>query len=120
MNNNIIDLKSDHFLVAIPNSVQRIKINFDTIAYIEADSMQCIIWLNNNLHYVVNKPMGAVFARLPATYFKQCHRSYVININYVKHVEQGKVQLYGFERPIPIGSRKVHAEFDFWDKKNSL
>lgn len=120
MNNNILDLKSDHFLVAIPNSAKRIKINFDTIAYIEADSMQCNIWLHNNSLYVVNKPMGAVFARLPATYFKQCHRSYVINVNYVKHVEQGKVQLHRFQRPIPIGSRKIHVEFDAWDKTNSL
>lgn len=108
------------FLVATPNSIQRVKISFDTIAYVEADGMQCIIWQSDKEHYTANKPMGTVLTRLPEALFKQCHRSYAVNVNYVTHVEQNKVQLYGVEKPIPIGSRKIHVEFDFWDRTNSL
>ncbi|MDR2284460.1 MAG: LytTR family transcriptional regulator DNA-binding domain-containing protein [Sphingobacterium sp.] len=64
--------------------------------------------------------MAFVLSRLPSQDFKTCHRSFAINLNYVSHVEHNKVYLIGITDAIPIGSRKVHVEFDLWDKTNSL
>lgn len=111
---------SDLFLVRQSNGLQRTRINFNAIAYLQADSMDCKIWLSDSVHYTVNKPMAYVLSRLPDQDFKQCHRSFAININYVSHVEHSNVYLIGIQQVIPVGSRKVHVEFDLWDKTNSL
>lgn len=99
---------------------QRIKIDFDQIVRLEADGMDCIIWLSGNLRYTATKPMSTVLDRLPAEHFKRCHRSHVININYVISVQHNSIQLEHTPVSIPIGDRKIHTAFDLWDRTNSL
>ncbi|MBL1407226.1 LytTR family transcriptional regulator DNA-binding domain-containing protein [Sphingobacterium faecale] len=108
------------FLVRQCNSLQRIRIDFDQIVRLEADGMDCIIWLPDGIRYTTIKPMAAVLGRLPAEHFKRCHRSHVINVNYVLSVQHNSLQLAHTRIPIPIGDRKIHSAFDLWDRTNSL
>ncbi|MDR2284459.1 MAG: hypothetical protein LBE37_14670 [Sphingobacterium sp.] len=41
------------FLVRQSNGIQRVKINFYAIAYLQADGMDCKIWLSDSLYYTV-------------------------------------------------------------------
>lgn len=111
---------SQLFLIKQPGGLQRVKINFYTIAYLQADGMDCKIWLSDSFYLTANKPMATVLSRLPAEDFKQCHRSFSVNVNYISYVEHSKVYLVGIPEAIPVGDRKIHVEFDLWDKTNSL
>ena len=77
------------------------RVPFDRISHIEALDKKLVIYTNNNA-ITCRYSMNSLIEMLPES-FARCHRSYVVNMNYVRHysAETAELTLSGGER-IPI------------------
>ena len=53
-------------------------------------------------------------------YFLHCHKSYLINLNYVRQLEMYRIRLEGEEEWIPVSQKYYkHIKTAFLQKRNS-
>ncbi len=116
----VITERSNYLLIRPVGRPQKIKINLDRILFLEADGMECKIWLSQQTQYTVAKPLINLLQYLPKAYFKRCHRSYAVNISHITYIGIHTIQIQGIDILIPIGDRKIHYDFDHWEQTNSL
>ena len=69
------------------------RVAFDELICIEADGEYLRIQLTENREILVFKRLKSMLSELPAAYFKQIHRSYIININHIDAIDFHEVQL---------------------------
>ena len=94
-------------------------ISFSIGTNVKFISTRSIIFMRSfGRHLVVKLPgrtedfvtaINTVEAQLPGTSLIRCHKSYIINIDYVRGLSAGKLELDGVSEKIPIGRKYVEA-----------
>jgi DNA-binding LytR/AlgR family response regulator len=69
------------------------RIEVDQIVYIKADGMYCEVFFADGTPWMLSDPMGHVIKDLDHPDLIQIHRSYAINLNYVKNIQASTVQM---------------------------
>ena len=67
-----------------------IRLKYDDILYVEALENYVIVTTFNE-KYTIHLTMKTIFDRLPLNRFKRIHRSYIINLNKIKKIEDNQV-----------------------------
>lgn len=102
-----IHMRKDKYLV-ISNKYDNYKIKIDTILYIEVQNKDITIHtLDNN--YEVKMSMNKIEKELKKYSFFRCHKSFLININFVENVKQYIAMLENGQE-VPV-SRYKFKEF---------
>ena len=84
-----------------------LRLNFDEVLYIEALSTYSIIVTKTQKH-IVYLTLKAITERLPFTYFKRVHRSYIVNTRRIEAIEDQMLHLGPYE--VPLG-KSYQEEF---------
>ncbi|SFB76427.1 DNA-binding response regulator, LytR/AlgR family [Flexibacter flexilis DSM 6793] len=96
---------SKDIFVKVSNKM--IKIDLETVLYVEALSDYVLIATENAKH-VVYSTLKAVSDRLPSSSFMRIHRSYIVNLKKIRAVEDNSVLIEN--KLIPI-SKSYQTEF---------
>lgn len=75
----------------------------DSLLYIEAIKHQSVFHFTDNEEESYYYSFHDLEKQLVGTPLVRCHRSYIININYVRRMSYSEIQLYGINSPIPLG-----------------
>ena len=71
------------FLVAKSMSIMR-KVPLHTITHLEAQNKHVLIYTSDGNTLTVTTPLHQLMPQLNAPCFCQCHRSYIVNMNYIR------------------------------------
>ena len=105
---NIIFVKSDYKIV---------RINIDSISYIEAMSEYLRIYCDDrDKPVIVLLSMKKIEEHLPASKFMRIHRSFIINLSKIREVKKNHVVLDG-DSSMPIGDNYKDAFMAYLNKK---
>lgn len=111
--NKVIDLEKlknqptiTHTFIKSGN--EHVKINFDDIIYCKAYGDYSSIYLQNN-RVITNYPLKYWDEQAEYPYFIRIHKSYLVNLNYIKHFNSTTVYLKN-ESELPLG-RKYKENF---------
>jgi len=63
---------------------------FDNIMYLQGENNYTSIYLNNKPKEIASKAIGEFEELLPKKMFCRIHKSYIININYIKKYQKGR------------------------------
>lgn len=106
--------------IIIKSNLSHTKININEIIYIEAFSHNCILHLNNNNNYSVNKGVSDVLNQY-ISFFTRVHKSYFVNMSYVKSISSNEI-IFLNDLKIPIGKKykdNTYKDFLNYIKKSS-
>jgi len=106
-----IEQKSEVKYLILSRQSGKISLNQNEIIHIESHNHKAIVCTDTE-QYVVYEKLGDLIKRLSKD-FVQCHKSFVVNLNWVKKLE-GKTLTLRNEREIPISrtfSTKVRETF---------
>ncbi len=81
-----------------------IRLKYNDILYVEAlENYVTVVTYNDK--FTIHFTMKAIFDKLPESKFKRVHRSYIININRIKGIEDNQVivELEDGKKHLPIG-----------------
>lgn len=94
-----------------------ISISLDNILYFKASEHFCLLYTYNNEEIKITKLLKQVENIINNKYFYRCHKSYLINLNYIDRIntKKDKIILY-HEKEIPL-SRYRKCEFRKYIKK---
>lgn len=99
--------------IIIPNNNGFEVFSSNTISYIKADGSYCELFtINNDKGFMSSKSLKAIQDQLDPNIFKKCHRSFLVNINYVKSFDKnlGNITMVdGTIIPMSIRSKKEFA-----------
>lgn len=76
----------------------------EAIIYIESDNHTAEIFTDTE-SYVVYEKLGDLLARLPES-FIQCHKSFLVNMNWIKRLETKKLLLQN-SKSIPVSKSRI-------------
>lgn len=80
----------------------------DDIIYFESQSH--IVWVHTtDGSYKITKPISKVCEGLDSEMFFRIHRSYVVNLSFVKEIRESETVLYGCAEPILISRTRKRA-----------
>ncbi|WP_340199023.1 LytR/AlgR family response regulator transcription factor [Ascidiimonas sp. W6] len=77
--------------------------SLDQILYVKAEGSYCVINFLNGDHFILSKNLSQL--KLPDDSFFRIHASIIINLRYVKRVENSLVILSN-EQELPIAKRR--------------
>lgn len=82
----------------------------DEIIYIESKNRKIFIVTSNEEIIISTYTLSRLLEELK-TNFIQCHRGYIININYIEKIDKKKYDIYlkGIKIPIPVGRKYKEA-----------
>ena len=83
-----VSLDADEIFIKKKSAFIRLK--YDDILYVEALENYVIVTTFDE-KYTIHLTMKAIFDKLPESKFKRIHRSYIININRIKKIEDNQV-----------------------------
>lgn len=110
---NINNNSSFSSRIIIPNTNGFEVFSTSTISYIKADGSYCEIFtINSDKGFMSSKSLKNLQDQLDPTIFKKCHRSYLVNINYVKSFDKnlGTITMVdGTLIPMSVRSKKEFA-----------
>lgn len=90
------------------------KISINNIKYLKADGTYTEIY-HEDKKTISSKPIGVYEDVLPEKLFNRCHKSYIVNKNYIKRIGKGRslqLTLYdGTELPVAVRKKE---EFSIW------
>lgn len=96
--------------IIIPNNNGFVVFSVNTISHIKADGAYCEIFtINESKGFVCSKSLKSIQDQLDPNVFKKCHRSFLVNINYVKSFDKSLGNLYlvdGTVIPMSIRNKK--------------
>ncbi|UYW02548.1 LytTR family DNA-binding domain-containing protein [Flavobacterium agricola] len=96
--------------IVIPNAHGFEVFSVNTITHLKADGSYCEIFtINDEKGFVCSKSLKSVQDQLDPAIFKKCHRSYLVNINYVKSFDKSLGNIYlvdGTVLPMSIRNKK--------------
>ncbi len=96
------------FLKIIKNNQKRELININDIYFCKANDNYCDIYLKDK-KILVSKTLSFVEGRLKHPQFHRVNRSYLININHIKHINSGSNSL-SFKDDIIINNELIEYE----------
>lgn len=102
----------DYFQIKGPYRFERKIVWFKDICYVESKGKMVFIYLVGEKEPLVcNKSLKYVDGVLPKKWFKQCHQSFVVNINFFKKYANNKVYLKHVSDSLPVGSSLLYTDF---------
>ncbi|CDS91491.1 LytR/AlgR family response regulator transcription factor [Sphingobacterium faecium] len=107
------------FLVKVGHQYHQKMVRIDEIICLEADGMDCKLWFADD-KLVVGKPMSYVVERLPRERFIRCHRSFVVNTDYIVDIFTKKIKMRYLAKEVLVGDRRIYKEFSLWEMSNKL
>ena len=107
------ELESEEDFIYVKSEQRLIKIAYNDIYYIEALADYVKIHIVGNKRIITLQTMKNMAAKLPQDKFCRVHRSYIVNLKYIKSLSTNKIELN--DQQIPIG--KNYKE-DFMSKIN--
>ncbi|TJZ63331.1 response regulator transcription factor [Sphingobacterium olei] len=108
------------FFVREAGSLVQQRIDFSEIVYLQADAMETWIWLDNDTKKIIRLGLGQIEASLPVETFKRCHKSFIVNVDYVRKVVGDSIALHHIKESIPYGATYKQKDFGLWVIHNSL
>jgi DNA-binding LytR/AlgR family response regulator len=90
--------------IFVKKNATLIKLNFNDIIFIEALENYIIIHTLDE-KYTIHFTMKSIEEKLPKNKFKRIHRSYIVNLNKIKGIEENSVivKLHDGTKLLPIG-----------------
>ncbi|MFD2599052.1 LytR/AlgR family response regulator transcription factor [Sphingobacterium corticis] len=102
----------DYFLVRGPARYERQLVWLKNVVCFESINRTVNIYQSDGSAPLVSStPLREIVDRLPENWFKQCHKSYVFNINYFKSFKSNRVVLSYLASPVPVGRKHSYPEF---------
>lgn len=104
-----IEKKNSYILVHIADKI--IQLSTDDIIYITIENRHCRI-VTTDGYKIVDDQIKKIFEQLPDSHFTFSHKSYIVNLSYVKNYDNTKVDLqYGDNTYSVYVSRRMLPEF---------
>ncbi len=100
--NEIMKKRNNYLTINIKNYVDRIKI--DSIAYIETDRPNILIYTSDNI-YTTKMSISKMEKILSEYGFFRCHNSYIINLKLVESMNGNFIKVHG--KDIPISKYRI-------------
>lgn len=100
--------------VKIKTGKQTFVLSYKDIISFEARGHYVTVTLANSPVIEYRTPFNTILNILPSGLFGQCHRSYIINIMYVRRIQPNSL-LLSDNREIPIGSKYSDKFFDLFE-----
>lgn len=95
-------------VIDTPSQMLRLPVNY--ILYIEVLGHTCkLVTINAKKIYEFRLTLNKIYSTLPKSIFAQCHRCFIINLMYVRHIK-GNIMQMSNDAQIPIG-RTYRASF---------
>lgn len=60
----------------------------EKILYVESDNNRCIIHQKDEEPHIVYKKLDTIQAELPSSHFLRCHKSFLVNMDYIKSADK--------------------------------
>jgi len=98
--------------------MEKQRLNYDEIIYIEAKNDQTWIWTNEKTYIEVNETFGDMILWLPKANFAQVHRSFAVSLRHITAITPKHVSLSGIE--IKRGEKGKYPYFDQWIEDNTI
>ena len=87
------EVQQDHYII-FDLSTQVLRIPADSILFIEVRGHYSIIrTADSNQEYRIKKPLESIRKQLPPTFLVQCHRSFIVNVKYIRHITGSSISL---------------------------
>lgn len=104
--------QSSGFLVAKAMSMVR-KVPLHMICYLEAQNKRILIYTSDGNTLTVNTPLHQLEPQLDKNCFFQCHRSYIVNMNYIRSLTKNELTMSnGYNIPISRNwSKDLHNAY---------
>jgi len=61
-------------------------VNLQDVLLVQREDRSTVLYTANNERYVTNDTLGEMEEKLPSDVFFRCHKSYIINLNHIKHI----------------------------------
>lgn len=85
----------------------------DDITYLECQSHFVFIHTKNGVHKVCNS-ISVLYEKLNPSIFVRVHKSFIVNLNYIRLIREKELMLYNCEEAIPISrTYKKSVIFEF-------
>lgn len=107
--------QEDFFTIKSEVKGRLVKIRFDEVIYMEGSANYIHIYTSDGKHttYLTIKEIER---HLPPTIFERIHRSFIVNINFVKVIERGQIRLQNGES-LMMGDHYKKAFLESMDGK---
>ena len=91
----------------------------ERIIYLEANSNYTTIFLTNNHRFVTTKSLGEFENKLFEDFFFRCHRTYIINLNFVDEFNAGQNAsiILTNQKQLPLARSRRKAFLQFFHYK---
>lgn len=107
--------QKDYRTIAIPTSEGFEMIHLDEITHMRAESNYTWVFLSNDQKYLVSKTLKQVSSMIPLDHFFRAHKSYVVNMHFVRRYIRGRggylVLKNDTEIPVSRNHRKDLLDF---------
>jgi len=97
----------NEFFIREGNSL--IKVNLDDLMFLKAEDNYTRLFTNNK-NYILSFNLKKVAGKLPTESFIRIHRSFIVNIQFIDRIKEGK--LYIDKHKLPIGRSYQEALFN--------
>jgi two-component system, LytTR family, response regulator LytT len=105
--------KDDFIFVKVGDKLQ--KVNFTDILLVQTDAKNyCTIITSDNKKYAVRNTIQALLAILPASFFMQVHRAYIVNMQFVESYVESEQCIVIKKYDVPVGrtyKEMIHQRF---------
>ena len=73
---------------------QILRLPFENILYIEASGHYCILYtIDDHQEYRIKQSLDSLRKKLPLHLFAQCHRSFIVNLIYIRNIANGDITM---------------------------
>lgn len=112
---------SYYFMIKGPVRYKRTEVRLREVVYVESTNGQVKFHLIGNKTLVCNSPMKEVQERLPVNWFKQCHKSFILNTSFFySYGADGILMTEGTKTKIPVGDKKLYPDFFNYINSNTI
>ena len=97
-------------------------IKYNTIIYLEAQSNYTKFYLTNNSSLTTSKTLKYFEEILPSSLFFRVHKSYLVNLNFIKRFTKGDEQIIELitGHKLPVSIRKKDEFINTFTNKNKV
>lgn len=82
----------DCIVLDLPTQILRLP--FESILYIKASGHYCILYTtDDHREYRIKQSLDVLRKKLPAHLFAQCHRSFIVNLVYIRNISNGDITM---------------------------
>lgn len=108
------DFRSIHHIdydIVIKSDGELITLNTSEIVFIESHNKDIYVHCSNEKIFCTKTKLTELYQRIPHSHFYKCHKSYIVNFQFIKHRNGNDIYIKGSPSPIPV-SRNYKNEFN--------